>query len=182
MVFVPSHSVKMRELSFAQFVDFFGKECLIFWFLNDKIHNYVKQNIIVNFIIQKLKNKHTSLKKYTNWAKLSSLILTEREETKTRYFALCDEKSKFCFVEKMTMSLIVVFPSRNLRIKVTKSQKLFSVWSHLQNNQQNHCMSTFHSRLKRWFRRFFLRCDQIDTFWALATFKWKFLGRTGLIL
>ena len=27
-------------------------------------HNYVKQNIIVNFIIQKLKNKHTFLKKY----------------------------------------------------------------------------------------------------------------------
>jgi hypothetical protein len=24
----------------------------IFQFLNDKIHNYVKQNIIVNFIIQ----------------------------------------------------------------------------------------------------------------------------------
>ena len=26
---------------------------------------------IVNFVIQKLKSKHTSLKKYTNWAKLS---------------------------------------------------------------------------------------------------------------
>ena len=35
----------------------------------------------VNFTIQKLKNKHTFLKKYTNWVKLSSLILTEREET-----------------------------------------------------------------------------------------------------
>ena len=35
---------------------------------------------IVYFIIQKLKNKHTFLEKYTNWAKLSSLILTEREE------------------------------------------------------------------------------------------------------
>ncbi len=36
---------------------------LIFQFLNDKIHNYVLLNIIVNFIIQKLKNKHTFLKK-----------------------------------------------------------------------------------------------------------------------
>ena len=30
-----------------------------------------KKNIIVNFIIQKLKSKHTSLKTYTNWARLS---------------------------------------------------------------------------------------------------------------
>ena len=40
-----------------------------FQFLNDKIHNHVKK-IIVNFIIEKLKSKPTSLKKYTNWAKL----------------------------------------------------------------------------------------------------------------
>ena len=62
LVFVSSRSVKFRELSFAQFVD-----CVfIFQYLNDKIHNYVKQNIIVNFIIQKLKNKHTFLKKSSN--------------------------------------------------------------------------------------------------------------------
>ena len=30
---------------------------------------------------------NTSLKKYTNIAKLSSLVLKEQEETKTRYFA-----------------------------------------------------------------------------------------------
>ena len=59
----------------------------IFQFLNDKIYNYVLFDIIVDFIIQKLKNKHTSLKKYTNRAKLSSLVLREQEETKTRYFA-----------------------------------------------------------------------------------------------
>ena len=34
------------------------------------IHNYVKKNIIVSFIIQKLRSKHTSLENYTNWAKL----------------------------------------------------------------------------------------------------------------
>ena len=33
----------------------FEESVLIFQFLNDKIHNYVKQNIIVSFIIQKLK-------------------------------------------------------------------------------------------------------------------------------
>ena len=65
--------------------------------------NDVKHNIIVNFIIQKftimsnitivyfifqkLKNKYTFPKEYTNWEKLSSLNLTKREETKTRYFA-----------------------------------------------------------------------------------------------
>ena len=37
-------------------------------FLNDKIQGYAFIDIIVNFIIQKLKikHKHTSLKKYTN--------------------------------------------------------------------------------------------------------------------
>ena len=36
-------------------------------------------------IIQKLKNKDTSSK--TKWAKLSCLLLTEGEETKTKYFS-----------------------------------------------------------------------------------------------
>ena len=49
---------------------FFEGSVFTFQFLNGKIHNYVKKNIIVNFIIQKLKSKRTSLKKYTNWAKL----------------------------------------------------------------------------------------------------------------
>ena len=34
-----------------------------------------------------MKNKYILLKKNANWAKLSSLVLTEQEETKTRYFA-----------------------------------------------------------------------------------------------
>jgi hypothetical protein len=69
LVFVSSRSLKTRELSFAQFGNFlrlFEESVFIFQFLNDKIHNYVKQNIIVNFIIQKLKNKHTFLKKLPN--------------------------------------------------------------------------------------------------------------------
>ena len=41
----------------------------------------------MNFIIQKLKNKQIFLKKLSNWAKLNSLILREREETITKYFA-----------------------------------------------------------------------------------------------
>ena len=55
----------------------------IFQFLNDKMHNYVKQNIIV---IQKLKNKHTFLQNIQTEKAEEPLILTEREETKTRYF------------------------------------------------------------------------------------------------
>ena len=50
------------------------------------MHNYVKQNIIVHFIIQKLKNKHTFLKNILTEKAEEPLILTEREETKTRYF------------------------------------------------------------------------------------------------
>ena len=47
-----SRSLKLREkwISFAQFVYFLREMCLLF-----------------NTIIQKLKSKHTSLKKYTNW-------------------------------------------------------------------------------------------------------------------
>ena len=37
----------------SQFVYFLRKVCLFFNFLNNKTHNYDKQNIIVNFIIQK---------------------------------------------------------------------------------------------------------------------------------
>ena len=57
-----------------------------FQFLNDKIMFF---DIIVNFIIQKLKSKHASLTKYTNWANLIyfSLVLREREEKKTKHFA-----------------------------------------------------------------------------------------------
>ena len=44
---------------------------LIFQFLNAKIHNYVLFVMIVNFIIHKLKNKHTFLKKPQKVAKLS---------------------------------------------------------------------------------------------------------------
>ena len=87
MVFVSSLVLsKWENLALLSLYTFWGK-CVYFSILNDKIHNYVKQNIIVDFIIQKLKNIHTFLKKYSNWAKLSSLILTEREETKNKYFA-----------------------------------------------------------------------------------------------
>ena len=41
----------------------------IFQFLKDEIYNYVFLDIIVNFIIQKLENKHTFLK--TEKAKFS---------------------------------------------------------------------------------------------------------------
>ena len=43
-----------------------SRSVFTFQFLNDTIHNYVKVTIIVNCIIQKLKSKHTFLKKYTN--------------------------------------------------------------------------------------------------------------------
>ena len=45
-------------------------------------------DIVVNSIVQKLKSKHTSLKKYTNWDKLGnfSLVLREQEEKKTQIF------------------------------------------------------------------------------------------------
>ena len=47
LVFVSSRSVKMRKFSFAQLYTFWVS-VFIFQFLNDKFHNYVKQNITVN--------------------------------------------------------------------------------------------------------------------------------------
>ena len=63
-----SRSLKTREkyISFTQFVYFFGEVCLLFNLLMTKFTIMSKKNIIVNFIIQKLTSKHTSLKKYTN--------------------------------------------------------------------------------------------------------------------
>ena len=77
---VPSKSGKLAFLSFEE-------SGLFFKFLSDKSYNYVLFDIIVNFFIQKLKNKHTYLKKYTIWEKLSSLILRKQEDQRTKYFA-----------------------------------------------------------------------------------------------
>ena len=66
-VFFSSRSLKTREkyISFVQFV-YFLMEVFYFSILNDKIHNYMCQKkLIVNFIIQKLKSKLTSLKRCT---------------------------------------------------------------------------------------------------------------------
>ena len=51
VVFVSSRSVKMRGFSFLSL----NKSLFIFQFLNVKMYNYGKQNIIVNFIIKNLK-------------------------------------------------------------------------------------------------------------------------------
>ena len=66
LVFLSSRSVKMRGFSAFSVCIFFEESVFIFQFLNDKMHNYVLFDIIVHFIIQKLKNKHSFLKKYTN--------------------------------------------------------------------------------------------------------------------
>ena len=58
----------------------------IFLFLNDKIHSYLMFDIIVHFIIEKLKNERTFLKNVHTEKAEELLIFTEREETKTRYF------------------------------------------------------------------------------------------------
>ena len=85
-----SRSPKLREkcISFVQLVllslyMFWGK-CVYFsiseWW-NSQL--FKKKNIIVKFIIQKLKSKHTSLKKYTNWAKLINPAHTYKFQLKT---------------------------------------------------------------------------------------------------
>ena len=67
LVFVSPRSVKMRELERTCSVCIlFEESVFIFQFFKDRTYNYIKQNIIVDLIIQKLKNKHTFLKTYTN--------------------------------------------------------------------------------------------------------------------
>ena len=67
LVFVSPRSVKMRELERTCSVCIlFEESVFIFQFFKDRTYNYVNQNIIVDLIIQKLKNKHTFLKTYTN--------------------------------------------------------------------------------------------------------------------
>ena len=66
---VPSKQEKTILVLLNQFCSvciFVEGSVFTFQFLNDKIHNYGFFDIIVNFIIQKLKSEHTSLKKYTN--------------------------------------------------------------------------------------------------------------------
>ena len=47
----------------------------------------IEESVFVFQLLKKLKNKDPFLKKYSNWARPSSLVLTEEEETKNRYFA-----------------------------------------------------------------------------------------------
>ena len=77
----------MRGSSAFSVCILFEENVFIFQVLNDKIHSYVVFDIIVHFIIQKLKNKHTFLKNIQTEKAEEPLILTEREETQTRYFA-----------------------------------------------------------------------------------------------
>jgi hypothetical protein len=61
---------KEKCISFAQLLFsvciFFEGGVFTFQFLKDKTRNYVLFDIIVNFVIKKVKSKHTSLRKYTN--------------------------------------------------------------------------------------------------------------------
>ena len=89
---------------FCSLCIFFEGSVFTFQFLIDKIHNHVFFYIIVNFIIQKLKSEHTSLIKYTNWAKAIcfSLVWREREEKTLKYFA---PRKLYTEVTKHTLQL-----------------------------------------------------------------------------
>ena len=73
--FLSSGFLKTRErykyLVCLSLYIFWGKCVFTFQFLNDESAKWNFFDIIVNFNFQKLKNKHTSLKKYTNWDRLS---------------------------------------------------------------------------------------------------------------
>ena len=91
-------------------------------------------DIIVNFIIQKLKSKHISLKEYTNCGKLTEknqvyffCVLRERKEKETKYFApksfangtLCQE-----YVESYVAYVSVESPT-SAGILTNKDKRIF---------------------------------------------------------
>ena len=81
-----SRSLKTREkyISFAHFAYFLRKVCLLFYFW------MIKLTVLFCFWPNCLFHQSkTSLKEYTNWAKLIyfSLVLGEWEEKKPKYFA-----------------------------------------------------------------------------------------------
>ena len=62
---------------FSWYIFFEGRE--VFFFTCSEC----QKNIIVNFVIQKLKSKPTPIKKYTNWAKLINPAYTYKFQLKT---------------------------------------------------------------------------------------------------
>ena len=75
--------------------------------MNDESAKMDSFDMTVNFVIQKLKSKHTSLKKYTNWDKVySSLVLRGRVEKNQIFFT--QEVARQCEIEKDIVSLEVV--------------------------------------------------------------------------
>ena len=64
----------------------FEENVFLFQFLNDEMHDYVKKNIIVHFIIQKLKNKHTFLKNIQTDKAEESLILKKTRGDQNQIF------------------------------------------------------------------------------------------------
>ena len=96
----------------------------------------------------------------------------------------------FCRAQKWTWNEVNFFLNPpaffqdiydNFILQVAKSQKWFSIWSHLRKNfAQNYCPSTFHIISKNgglWFCAFFRRWEQTENaFWDLTTFTktWKF--------
>ena len=69
---------KWEDLAFSV-SRLFEKSVFILQFLNDKMHNYVKQNITKNLKIKNLNNKHTFLKtekaKFPRWENLVFSVL-----------------------------------------------------------------------------------------------------------
>ena len=65
----------MRDSSAFSVCIFFEESVFILQFLDDEIHSHVLFS--VHFIIQKLKDEHTFLKKYKTEKAEESLILTE---------------------------------------------------------------------------------------------------------
>ena len=74
----------------SQFVYFLRKMCLFF---NFRIMKLTVMHITVHFIIQKLKNKHIFLKKYTNWESWGISQFDKTRGEKNQKFPTIDRRT-----------------------------------------------------------------------------------------
>ena len=133
LFFVSSRSVKIRGSSVFSVCIFLRNVCLFFNFLNDKMHNYVLFDIIAHFIVKKLNNKNTFLKKYTNWESKALLprgssafsVCILFEENVFIFQFLNDEIHSYVVFDILWEKIVLEEHFWNLRLKAKNLQNLW---------------------------------------------------------
>ena len=107
---------KWEDLAFSV-SRLFEKSVFILQFLNDKMHNYVKQNITKNFNIKKLNNKHIVWCAKNLTQQYSKILLVKSSEI------------DFIFLSAFYLIICLMKAKKNFeKIAIFKTQELVSFW------------------------------------------------------